>query len=301
MKKAIIIIGILILILLLPYVIKDRSYRSTNGPELSELKYSEIVFPNNYENIKLGGMLFLPEAKDTFPIAVIIHGSGSSRRNNKWYLSTVSHLQRNGIAVLLPDKRGCEKSEGAWIGSDFEQLATDTKSAVDYIINESNLHYSKIGLVGMSQGGWIAPIVATESSDISFIVSMSGASVTTDEQLDFEMVYNIEPYTYKFLARLIAPISVRQIKNKDYYSPIAGFDPIPYWKQIRIPVFFAFGGNDTNLPVDDCIKRLKAHNLEHFKIKTYPNGGHGILDPETYKVNQEFLNDLDDFINETNI
>jgi hypothetical protein len=46
---------------------------------------------------------------------------------------------------------------------------------------------------------------------------------------------------------------------------------------------------------------LKENNLEHFKIKTYPDGGHGILDPETYTINQEFLNDLDDFIHEISI
>ena len=51
-------------------------------------------------------MLFLPEEKDSIPLVVVIQGSGYSNRNNTWYLTLVKHLQDNGIAVLLPDKRG---------------------------------------------------------------------------------------------------------------------------------------------------------------------------------------------------
>ena len=116
-------------------------------------------------------------------MAVIIHGSGSSRRNSKWYLSVTRHLQDNGIAVLLPDKRGCEKSEGIWVGADFQDLAGDTLAAVAYVRAQHRFANSRVGLVGMSQGGWIAPVVAAGNEDIGFVVSMSGSTVTTDQQL----------------------------------------------------------------------------------------------------------------------
>ena len=75
-----------------------------------------------------------------------------------------------------------------------------------------------------------------------------------------------------------------------------GFDPIPYWKRIQVPVFFAFGENDKNVPVEASINRLKENDLSHHKIKIYPNGGHGIIDNQVNKVNEEFLYDLVKFI-----
>jgi hypothetical protein len=298
MKKLGLVILVIVVLLLIPLIFKSKGHTRLDGPDLSELKFSEIFFTNKSENIKLAGMLFLPEGEGPFPVAVIIHGSGTSRRNSVWYLSVAKHLQDNGIAVLLPDKRGCEKSEGNWVGADFKMLANDATSAIEFVKNQKSFNYSTIGLVGMSQGAWIAPIAVTKYNSVSFVASISGAAVTTDEQLLFEEINNIAPYTYKFIAKLIAPLTTRIIKKKEFFIPFAGFDPIPYWKKIDIPVFMAFGGNDKNVPVELSIDRLKENNLDHFKIKTYIDGGHGIIDPETFKMNSEYLEDLVRFIKE---
>jgi len=291
-------ISILLIWLLLPLILKDRSRPRLVGPDLSALDYSEIFFKNNHSKLQLAGMLLLPEGRGPFPTVVVIHGSGTSRRNSVWYLSVAEHLQSNGIAVLLPDKRGSEKSEGAWLGASFEELSTDTISAIEFVKQQERFEYSTIGLVGMSQGGWIAPVAASRSGDVSFAVSMSGAAVTTEEQLLHEEIYNIAPYTYRFIARLIAPISSRILMKKDFFIPTAGFDPIPYWRDVRVPVFFALGGNDENVPVDASVQRLKENNLDHFTIKIYPDGGHAIRDVLTNRVDQEYLTDLVRFIKE---
>ena len=292
-----IIILIVLILLILPLIFKDRNRPALIGPGLSELEYSEIFFKNRYEGFRLSGMLFLPEGEGPFPAAIIIHGSGTSRRDSVWYLSIANHLLHNGIAVLLPDKRGSEKSEGEWVGANFEELATDTLSAVEYVKHQQMFTYSSIGVIGMSQGGWIAPIVATKSDDASFVVSMTGAAVTTDEQLLHEEINNIAKYTYTWIAKLIAPLTTNNIKQKEHVSAYMGFDPIPYWKRIHVPVFFAFGENDENVPVDASINRLKQNNLNHFDIKIYADGGHAIRDIQTNKVNEEYLNDLVEFIN----
>lgn len=291
-----IVISIIIVLLLIPVVLKKKNHPALVGPDLSELEYSEIFFKNTYDNLQLSGMLILPEGEGPFPTAIIIHGSGTSRRNSVWYLSVAQHLQRNGVAVLLPDKRGSEKSEGEWLDASFEELATDTTSSIDFVKHQKMFEYSTIGLLGMSQGGWIAPIVASKTDDISFVVSMSGAAVTTEEQLLHEEIYNIAHYTYTFIAKLIARISSRNLMKKTFFIPTAGFDPIPYWKDVHVPVFFALGGNDENVPVDVSIQRLKENNLNHFNIKIFPNGGHAIRDIQTNKVNEVYLNDLVKFI-----
>lgn len=296
-KKRIVIFSVIIVIfiLLLPILYKDRTYNPLVGPSLSEIEYTEISFNNG--NLKLAGMMILPEGEGPFPVAVMIHGSGTSYRDNKWYLSVVNHLQKNGIAVLLPDKRGSEKAGGKWIGASFEDLAGDTMAAIEYIKTQDYFDYSKIGIIGMSQGGWIAPIVATKTN-LSFVVSISGPMVTQEEQLLHEEIHNIAPYTYTFIAKLIAPITTKNLMKKEHVKGFIGYDPIPYWEQINIPAFIVFGGNDKNVPIEKCVERLKKHNLDNNKIEVYSDGGHGIMDIKTNKIQNEFLNDLVNFIKE---
>ena len=278
--------------LLVPALFSDRS-QPLAGPDLPSLDYEEVTFRNG--ELQLAGMLFVPVGNGPFPVAIIIHGSGTSRRTSKWYLSVTRHLQENSIAVLLPDKRGSEKSRGNWRGVDFETLAGDTMAAVDFARNQELFEYSSIGLLGMSQGGWIAPIVAAEDKDLSFVVSMSGASVTTKQQLLHEETHNISHFTWPFVARLLAPATTKRILKMDHVKPYAGYDPAPYWKNVDAPVFFAFGENDENVPVDASIKVLRE-NLNIDLVKTYPDGGHAIRDKETNRVQNEFPDDLVEFI-----
>jgi len=281
--------------MLLPTLFTAKSPPHLVGPDLTSLTYEEVTFNNG--DLRLGGMVFIPEGEGPFKVAVIIHGSGASRRISKWYLSVARHLQDNGIAVLLPDKRGSEKSGGNWRGADFEDLAGDTKSAVEYVRYQELFTPSGIGLIGMSQGGWIAPIVAAQDKDLSFVVSMSGASVTTDKQLLHEEIHIISYYTWPFVARMLAPTTTKRLMKMDHLKPFAGYDPVPYWEKVEAPVFFAFGENDENVPVDKCVKVLRE-NLNVDLIKVYPDGGHAIRDKKTNKVQDEFLEDLVEFINQ---
>ena len=127
---------------------------------------------------------------------------------------------------------------------------------------------------------------------------MSGSSVTTDQQLLYEEINNISQFTWPFLARRLAPWTTKRIQQMDHFQPISGFDPIPYWDQVDGRVFFAFGGNDTNVPVEDSIAVLNE-NLDVDLLRVYPNGGHGIRDVETNMVQNEFLDDLVAFIKQS--
>jgi dipeptidyl aminopeptidase/acylaminoacyl peptidase len=299
-KRKIIVLTILVLIglLLIPLIFNKKEQLPFNAPNLSEISYSEVFFTNETDELKLAGMLMVPKGEGPFPTVVVIQGSGPSFRDNGWYLSIVKHLQDNGIAVLIPDKRGCEKSEGEWIGASFDELANDALSAIAFLKDQDHFEPSYMGLVGMSQGGWIAPIAATRSKDVAFIASISGTSVSTDEQLLFEEIHNISGYTYPFIAKLIAPITANRIKKMAHFSALTGFDPIPVWKAVDAPVLFAFGEGDTNVPVDTSVERLKENGLNDFEINIYPDGGHGIMDRETNTVSYRCLNDISDFIKE---
>ena len=277
-----------------PFLFRDEPPPRVVGPALPDLDYQEVAFANG--DLDLAGLLFLPEGDGPSPAAVFIQGSGTSRRDNPWYLSIAAGLQDNGIAVLLPDKRGSEGSGGDWRGTSLEDLATDTEAAFDYLSGLDGIDPDRIGIVGLSQGGWIAPIVAARRPGAAFVVSISGAGVTAEDQLLFEEVNNIVGMgTYPFVARLIAPITVRGIQQSDTWRAFAGYDPMPWWQKADAPVFVAFGGGDTNVPVESSVRRFEALSRVPL-IRVYPDGGHAISDPATGRVQQALLNDLVAFL-----
>ena len=130
------IVAVFLLALLGPVVLRQvfpPEPRHYDGVSLDETTYSAVEFHNSSANLALAGMLFIPDGDGPFPAAVIIHGSGTSSRENRWYLTLTRYLQGNGIAVLLPDKRGSEMSEGDWRTADFDDLATDTIAAIEFM------------------------------------------------------------------------------------------------------------------------------------------------------------------------
>ncbi len=122
------------------------------APSLASLAPREIRFSSG--DLRLAGMLFLPKT-GARSVAVIIHGSGASERESPWYLSLTALLLDAGHAVLLPDKRGSESSDGNWRNASFEDLAQDSLAAIEAARVEAP--EVPIGLIGVSQGGWIAP------------------------------------------------------------------------------------------------------------------------------------------------
>jgi dipeptidyl aminopeptidase/acylaminoacyl peptidase len=243
----------------------------------------EIHFRNEIQRLDLAGLLFVPKGAGPYPGVVFIHGSGASRRDNRWYLTLVHYLQENGVAVLLPDKRGSEKSQGDWKTSSFEELATDTISAVKYLGKQASIRVSPIGIVGISQGGWIAPIAADGSTDISYIVDVVGTSVTAHEQLLFEEKNNLREMGFPpAAANMAAPMTtfiLRKISQRSFWKATGNFDPLPYWRKIEIPALVLYGSEDTNLPSQESRERFESLNKGNIIVKVYEGSGHALQDP----------------------
>lgn len=258
--------------------------RRLTGVPLQDLDYTEVRFRNAHQDLDLAGMLFVPEADGAVPAVVIIHGSGTSSRNNGWYSTITSDFLDRGIAVLLPDKRGSEKSSGDWRTSSFEDLATDTLAAVEYLVSRDDLSFSRIGLLGMSQGGWIAPIVASRSSEIDFIVSFSGTTVTPREQLEFEEVHNLRQLGFlPGIANGIAFLSTRYIRNmgqREFWERVEDYDPLPYWESLAVDGLLLFGEADTNVPTAKSVSLIGELDNPRLVVKVFEGSGHAIEDPE---------------------
>lgn len=142
----------------------------------------EVTFMNTVENFSLAGTLTLPQGEGPFPAVVLISGSGQQDRNetvfmHKPFLVLADYLTRNGIAVLRYDDRGIGKSKGNAIKATSLSFADDAEAAVNYLMQRPEINGKKIGLAGHSEGGLIAPIVASRNRNIAFIVSLAGPGV----------------------------------------------------------------------------------------------------------------------------
>jgi uncharacterized protein len=143
----------------------------------------EVTFKNSVENFDLAGTLTLPEGTGPFPAVVMITGSGQEDRNetvfaHKPFLVIADYLTRNGIAVLRYDDRGFGESKGNAAKATSLSFADDAAAAVGYLLSRPEINPEKIGLAGHSEGGLIAPIVASKNKDIAFIVSLAGPGVS---------------------------------------------------------------------------------------------------------------------------
>jgi fermentation-respiration switch protein FrsA (DUF1100 family) len=142
----------------------------------------EIIFENSYAGVTLSGTFTRPKGRGPFPAVVLITGSGPQNRDeevfgHKPFLVIADFLTRQGIAVLRYDDRGTAKSTGNFSTSTSADFASDVESAVEYLRTRTETDPAKIGLVGHSEGGLIAPMVAADVQDIAFIVLLAGPGV----------------------------------------------------------------------------------------------------------------------------
>lgn len=148
----------------------------------------EVVFTNKKDSIILAGTLTIPATKGNYPVVILITGSGPQNRNeeifeHKPFAVIADDLTKKGIAVLRIDDRGVGKSTGSFSNSTSADFANDVIAAIDFLKTRTEINPKKIGLIGHSEGGMIAPMVAVQSKDIRFIVLMAGPGTPIDELL----------------------------------------------------------------------------------------------------------------------
>jgi pimeloyl-ACP methyl ester carboxylesterase len=141
----------------------------------------EVRFANG--SVSLAGTLTLPASAGPCPAVVMITGSGAQNRDEeilgfKPFRLIADHLTRNGIAVLRYDDRGVGGSTGSTSQSTTEDFAGDVLAAIQWLTARPDINPKRIGLCGHSEGGIVAPMVASRSQDVAFIVLMSTMGVT---------------------------------------------------------------------------------------------------------------------------
>lgn len=163
--------------------IEKVAVQKSQEPQKPYPYYTEDVqIENAQAQIKLAATLSLPKQEGKFPVVVLISGSGPQNRDeeimgHKPFLVLSDYLVRQGIGVLRYDDRGTGESEGVFSTATSKGFASDAQAVVQYLKTRSEIDSTQIGLIGHSEGGTIAPMLAASSKDIAFIVLLAGTGI----------------------------------------------------------------------------------------------------------------------------
>ena len=136
-------------------------------------------------DVTLSGTLLLPFARGPHPAVVMVHGSGPATRDT--LLPVADAIVRQGVAVLIHDKRGTGRSTGSHGRATFDDLASDALAAVAWLRAHPEIDPRQIGLQGASLGGWVAPLAAARDGGIAFVM-VDAAPATTPAEHEVERV-----------------------------------------------------------------------------------------------------------------
>jgi len=244
-------------------------------------KREDVHFSNG--DVRLAGTLISPAAGVNHPAIILVHGSGAE--NREYILPFARFLIRRGVAVLGYDKRGVGGSSGDWNTASFDDLAGDVVAAFEYLKTRRDVDPRHIGLLGVSQAGWVMPLAAIRTKDMAFLISVSGAGVppseTTVDQARQEMTASgMRPETVADITALLrlqyefartgqgwneyvaarkalaarlggrVPDSFPDTPDHPYWQSIRRmylYDPGPTLRQLQVPTLALFGELDNNI------------------------------------------------------
>ena len=212
----------------------------------------EITFRN--EDVLLKGTLAKPDIDDPCPVVIVTHTSNDGKRGFGVYQHLTNLLPPRGIAVFLFDRRGSGASTGDFETASFFDLAADAQAAVDHLKSRSDIDSKHIGVWGMSQGGWIAPLTASRSADIAFVIAVSAVGVTPAEQMNYSAEFELREkgFPEEEIRQMLA---LRGLVD-EYYRGKADRSKVQEKLDVfRKEAWFPFAYLDDNLPEDPTIDK----------------------------------------------
>lgn len=277
---------------------------------LARLSRRDVRFSNGQTT--LAGTLFLPLGAGPHPAVVLVHGSGKVGRSSWEYRGLGNMFAAHGFAALVYDKRGVGESTGVLADATFDDLANDAVAAVTFLTSCPDVDRRRIGLMGTSQGGWLAPLAASRSRDVAFLILDKAAAVSVqDQELDrVEYTMRSEKYSADDIAAALDYtravfraaytgegrddlakrtelvrgakwIEVVQLVESD--ADLRGwrlerYDPEAVLRRTRVPVLALYGERDTLVPPDENISKMReylaAANNPDVTVVVLPGEGH---------------------------
>lgn len=292
-------------LLFLAFCLNPSFSNAQKNLPLTNVRQENISISNG--DLKLNGNLFLPIGGNQFSAVVILHGSGPDEGLE--YRVYANEFAKAGIAALVYDKRGSGQSGGDWQKRPFEFLAGDALAAVKFLKSRSEINPNKIGLWGISQGGWTAVYAASRTKDVAFVISVAGNGVSPTQQEMFHKDEMLKALGYSERARDTAlkfwklvfdwlvlvdegkfPLPADLLRSeRAAASTNLDYDPLPDWGKITHPVLLIHGGNDKLSPAHQAITTitdaLKESGNQNYSARIFPNASHTIT---TNKTGLEF-------------
>lgn len=293
--------------------------RPQNPAKPYPYREEEVAYENRAQSVTLAATLTLPSGKGPFPAALLITGSGPQDRDesllgHRPFLVLADFLTRRGIAVLRADDRGVGKSTGVFTTATTADFATDAEAGIAYLKTRPEVDSRKLGLIGHSEGGLIAPMVAARNSDVAFIVMLAGTGVPGDEILVAQgeaiaVASGTSPETaakdaakqrvllklveaekddatlkQKLKAEMTGEVpeeqmeaQIRQITSP-WFRFFLTYDPAVSLRQVTCPVLAINGEKDTQVPPKQNLpairKALEQAGNRHFETEELPGLNH---------------------------
>lgn len=234
----------------------------------------------------LAGTLTVPLGKGPFPAAVLITGLSANNRNNgdpPWMplRDLADALSRHGIVVLRVDDRGVGESTGDRASSTTFDEAEDVRTEVRWLRARGEVHRGKIALVGYSEGGLIAPMVASGDSTIAAIVTLAGPGVPGPEVARYQISAAVRGDS------TIAPASRESEIQKQLADTLTvrersylGIDPLAYARRVRCPALILHGATDQHVPprsAERIASAMRAGGNRDVTVRVFPGISHSFL------------------------
>ena len=271
-------------------VITTADGRRSRGIRSVLYREHEVSFPTT-GGVQLAGTFTAPTTRGPHPAVILLHGSDPHLRFRGWI---VTFFASRGIAVLSWDKRGNGGSGGSLATVNIDTMAADGEAAIRWLRARPEIDPKRVGVWGISQGGWPASIVAAHDSSLAFVIVHAGSSLTPAVQGDDEMrlrvmeaggtqtdldgflsyyhLYNnvlrgaatqesLESLYRELRAqgnRFIWSPSITTSARSRWQAAINDFDPVPYWSRSRVPVLALFGEFDGYVPPETNVPVMRA-------------------------------------------
>lgn len=264
-----------------------------SAPASVSVVEEEKIFENG--PIKLSGTLHLASGRKPQSAIVVTHAAAFPLRDLPLYRHLKEMLPALGIAVFIYDRRGSGKSGGDLQTSDYALLADDAIAAVRMLKADARIDPRRVGIWGLSQGGWLAFLAASRSSEPAFIIAASAPLVSPDVQMLFRStnVMRVNGYPQAEIDQMVATRTavddymrgtgdraaaqrlVDAAKTKPWFKLLymsetvsdratsrwrkeIEFDPLPTLDGVKSPALVIYGASDPVVPVAVSVERLRV-------------------------------------------
>ncbi|MBC7300134.1 MAG: alpha/beta fold hydrolase [Nocardia sp.] len=221
-----------------------------------------------------GATVHAPAGATGRPGVVLVHGSGTS--NSPQYAQVATALAREGIVALRYDKRTEDYTPAH---RDYSLLADDALAGVAALRSRPEVDPSKVGIWGLSEGGWVAPLAASRSADAAFLITIGANSGVPAAQQTWANETRFEAAGVRgSMVDVLGRNGIRVMAGAGLFAQ-ADYDPLPVLARIEQPVLGIWGEQDRLTPPGDSLRGFQEvfdrTGKTNYTLRTLPNAQHG--------------------------